>query len=150
MEADGRAARDYQRGRRRYTRRRSSERPWIVTAFDTDTPTTATQGVILTSAAAGKVAELIAAEGDETLFLRLGVRPGGCSGFSYEMYFDTQMEETDIVSQTDGVRVVVDAESARLVAGATVDFKEMGLQGSGFAIENPNQQRSCGCGQSFC
>jgi len=121
-----------------------------VTAFDTDTPTTATQGVILTSAAAGKVAELIAAEGDETLFLRLGVRPGGCSGFSYEMYFDTQMEETDIVSQTDGVRVVVDAESARLVAGATVDFKEMGLQGSGFAIENPNQQRSCGCGQSFC
>ena len=121
-----------------------------MTTFDTEAPTTAALGVSLTSAAAGKVAELISAEGDETLFLRLGVRPGGCSGFSYEMYFDTRVEESDIVSETDGVRVVVDAESARLVAGATVDFKDMGLQGSGFAIENPNQQRSCGCGQSFC
>lgn len=108
------------------------------------------QGVTLTSSAAGKVAELIATEGDETLFLRLGVRPGGCSGFSYEMFFDTKIDDTDIVNETDGVRVVVDAESAQLVAGAKVDFKDMGLQGSGFAIENPNQQRSCGCGQSFC
>ena len=126
-----------------------------VTTFDTDTATTAepsteVQGVFLSSAAAAKVAELIAAEGDESLFLRLGVRPGGCSGFSYEMYFDTMMEPTDIVNETDGVRVAVDIESARLVAGATVDFKDMGLQGSGFAIENPNQQRTCGCGQSFC
>lgn len=121
-----------------------------MTTFDTNTELTTAQGVTLTPAAAGKVAELIASEGDESLFLRLGVRPGGCSGFSYEMFFDTQVEPTDIVSQTDGVRLVVDRESAPMVSGAMVDFKDMGLQGSGFAIENPSQQRSCGCGQSFC
>jgi iron-sulfur cluster assembly protein/iron-sulfur cluster insertion protein len=121
-----------------------------VTTFDTETPTSTEQGVFLTATAAAKVAELIAAEGDESLFLRLGVRPGGCSGFSYEMFFDTKIEDSDIVNETDGVRVAVDAESATLVTGARVDFKDMGLQGSGFAIENPNQQRSCGCGQSFC
>jgi iron-sulfur cluster assembly accessory protein len=120
------------------------------TQVDTETETTTGHGVFLSAAAAAKVAELIAAEGDETLFLRLGVRPGGCSGFSYEMFFDTRIESTDIVNETDGVRVAVDIDSAPLVAGATVDFKDMGLQGSGFAIENPNQQRSCGCGQSFC
>lgn len=121
-----------------------------MTTFDTEPKTSTDQGVFLSSSAAAKVAELIATEGDESLFLRLGVRPGGCSGFSYEMFFDTKLESTDIVNETDGVRVAVDIDSAPLVAGATVDFKDMGLQGSGFAIENPNQQRSCGCGQSFC
>lgn len=104
----------------------------------------------LTTAAAAKVAELIAAEGDPSLALRLGVRPGGCSGFQYEMYFDAQIDEGDIISETDGVRLVLDSQSAELLVGATVDYKEQGLQGSGFAINNPNQQRGCGCGQSFC
>lgn len=103
----------------------------------------------LTSSAASKVAELIAAEGDENLMLRLGVRPGGCSGFSYEMFFDSQFDESDIVTETDGVKLVVDRESAAMLKGATVDFKDDGLKGSGFAINNPNEQRSCGCGQSF-
>lgn len=120
---------------------------------DTDTQATgsaAVVGVTLTSAAAAKVGELIAAEGDESLFLRLGVRPGGCSGFSYEMFFDTQIDPTDVVNETDGVRIVVDAQSAAMVGGAQIDFRDQGLQGAGFAIDNPNQQRSCGCGQSFC
>jgi iron-sulfur cluster insertion protein len=104
----------------------------------------------LTDAAAAKVAELIAAEGDESLALRLAVRPGGCSGFSYEMYFDSQVDPTDVVSETGGVRLLIDGQSAAMLPGATVDYKEMGLQGSGFAINNPNEQRSCGCGQSFC
>ena len=108
------------------------------------------QGVTLTSSAASKVSELIEAEGDEKLALRLAVRPGGCSGFSYDMYFDTATDETDIVNETDGVRVVVDRESAAMVGGATIDFRDGGLQGAGFAINNPNEQRSCGCGQSFC
>ena len=82
--------------------------------------------------------------------LRLAVRPGGCSGFSYEMFFDAKVDETDRVSETDGVRLLVDAESAAMLSGASVDYKEAGLEGSGFAINNPNQQRSCGCGQSFC
>lgn len=104
----------------------------------------------LSPAAAAKVAELITAEGDPSLALRLGVRPGGCSGFQYEMYFDAEVDDSDIVSETDGVRLVLDAQSAQLLAGAVVDYKEQGLQGSGFAINNPNQQRGCGCGQSFC
>lgn len=104
----------------------------------------------LTSAAAAKVRELIASEGDPDLALRLAVRPGGCSGFAYEMFFDNTSDDDDIVTETDGVRLLVDPSSAALVTGATIDFKDSGLQGSGFAIENPSQSRSCGCGQSFC
>ena len=109
-----------------------------------------TSPVMLTDSAAAKVRELIDAEGDPSLALRLAVRPGGCSGFSYDMYFDAQIDETDIVTENGGVRLAVDAESAAMIGGATVDFKENGLQGSGFAINNPNETRSCGCGQSFC
>lgn len=116
----------------------------------TNEPTTDVSPVTLTPSAAAKVRELIEAEGDTDLALRLAVRPGGCSGFSYEMYFDGQVDETDVVSETDGVRLLVDTESTAMLSGATVDYKEMGLQGAGFAINNPNQQRSCGCGQSFC
>ncbi len=104
----------------------------------------------LTSSAAAKVRELIEAEGDPDLALRLAVRPGGCSGFSYEMYFDNTTDDDDIVTETDGVRLLVDPSSAPLVAGAKVDYRDQGLQGSGFAIDNPSQSRSCGCGQSFC
>lgn len=111
---------------------------------------TTVSGVTLTTSAAAKVQELIQAEGDESLSLRLAVRPGGCSGFSYDMFFDSALDATDIVNETDGVRVVVDAESAAMVSGATVDFRDGGLQGAGFAINNPNEQKSCGCGQSFC
>jgi iron-sulfur cluster assembly accessory protein len=108
------------------------------------------QPVALTDDAAAKVHQLIEAEGDPSLALRLAVRPGGCSGFSYDMFFDSQIEETDVVSENGGVRLAVDAESAALLSGATIDYKDMGLQGGGFAINNPNQTRSCGCGQSFC
>ena len=106
--------------------------------------------ITLTDNAASKVGELISAEGEAGLALRVAVRPGGCSGFSYEMYFDSQVEPTDIVNETDGVRLIVDEQSAGLLRGATVDFEDQGLQGSGFAIKNPNQSRTCGCGQSFC
>lgn len=116
----------------------------------TNDETTALKGVTLTSNAAAKVGELIESEGDTSLSLRLAVRPGGCSGFSYDMYFDSAVDATDIVNETDGVRVVVDSESAAMVGGATIDFRDGGLQGAGFAINNPNEQRSCGCGQSFC
>lgn len=116
----------------------------------TNDETATIKGVTLTSSAAAKVGELIEAEGDTSLSLRLAVRPGGCSGFSYDMYFDSAVDAADIVNETDGVRVVVDAESAAMVGGATIDFRDGGLQGAGFAINNPNEQRSCGCGQSFC
>ena len=102
----------------------------------------------LTDAASDKVRNLIEAEGNPDLVLRVAVRPGGCSGFSYEMFFDTDIASDDVTADYSGVRVVVDPSSAQLLAGATLDYKD-GLQGAGFAINNPNATRSCGCGQSF-
>jgi len=104
--------------------------------------------ITLTESAATKVKDLIESEGEPGLALRVAVRPGGCSGFSYEMFFDTDVAEDDNLVDQEGVRVVVDASSAELLQGATLDYKD-GLQGAGFAIENPNAQRSCGCGKSF-
>ena len=105
--------------------------------------------ITLTDAAAGKVKELLASEGADDLALRVAVRPGGCSGFSYEMFFDGEFATDDQqVTFADTVKVVVDAQSAQLLDGATLDYKD-GLEQSGFAITNPNATRSCGCGQSF-
>ena len=108
------------------------------------------QGITLTSAAAAKVKELIEAEyGGTDKALRVGVKRSGCSGYAYDMFFDSKIDDTDIVNETDGVRVVVDAESVALITGAVVDFKDDGLSGAGFAIENPNVSGTCGCGKSF-
>lgn len=104
--------------------------------------------VLLTNTAVEKVGELIAAEGEADLALRMAVKPGGCSGFSYELFFDSQIEDGDIIEKFGDVRVVVDPQSAEMIKGSTLDFKD-GLMGAGFAIENPNVTRSCGCGNSF-
>lgn len=104
--------------------------------------------ITLTDTASVKVKELIAQEGDESLMLRVAVRPGGCAGFSYEMFFDSQKDAEDMVDRQGGVSVVVDPSSAQLLTGATLDYKD-GLQGAGFSIDNPNAQKSCGCGNSF-
>ncbi len=104
--------------------------------------------IALTDNAAIKVKDLIAQEGDDALMLRVAVRPGGCSGFSYEMFFDTDKAGDDLVQEYSGVKVVVDPSSAQLLSGATLDYSD-GLQGAGFAIDNPNANRTCGCGQSF-
>ncbi len=106
--------------------------------------------ITLTATAAAKVAELIAAEAaEEELALRVAVKSGGCSGFQYDMYFDTERAADDVVRTFGEVTVVVDAESAELLTGATLDFSD-GLQGAGFHITNPNATRTCGCGNSFC
>jgi iron-sulfur cluster assembly protein/iron-sulfur cluster insertion protein len=104
--------------------------------------------VNLTETAVAKVRELIASEDQAGLALRMAVRPGGCSGFSYEMYFDSEVDDNDIVEEFEDVKVLVDSQSAEMVRGATLDYKE-GLMGAGFAIDNPNVTRSCGCGNSF-
>lgn len=104
--------------------------------------------VDLTEGAISKLRQLIDAEGDESLALRLAVRPGGCSGFSYEMYFDNEFDDVDMVEEFDGVKVVVDPQSLEMVKGSTLDYKDA-LTGAGFAINNPNIERSCGCGNSF-
>ena len=104
--------------------------------------------LVLTDAAVAKVGELLEEEGNAELFLRVAVRPGGCSGFSYEMFFDSERADDDLESSTGDVKVVVDPASATLLAGSTLEYKD-GLQGAGFSINNPNATRTCGCGQSF-
>lgn len=105
--------------------------------------------ITLTDAATAKVAELIAAEAaDESLALRVAVKPGGCSGFNYDMYFDTEVASDDVVREFSGVKVAVDAASADLLRGSTLDYTDS-LQGAGFHITNPNATRTCGCGNSF-
>ena len=109
----------------------------------------ATEPISLTDVAIQKVAELIAAEAtDETLALRVAVKPGGCSGFNYDMYFDSEIAEDDVVNAFGDVKVVVDPASAELLAGASLDYSDS-LQGAGFHITNPNATRTCGCGNSF-
>src|SRR6188768_3811132 len=107
--------------------------------------------ITLSDSAASKVKELLDAEGADGLALRVAVRPGGCSGFSYEMFFDGDIaadDEQAAFGADSSVKVVVDPASAQLLLGATLDYKD-GLDQSGFAITNPNATRTCGCGQSF-
>ena len=108
--------------------------------------------ITLTDTAARKVKELLEAEGATDLALRVAVRPGGCSGFSYEMFFDGDIASDDHTARygNDGaeVKVVVDPQSAQLLEGATLDYKNS-IEEQGFAITNPNASRSCGCGKSF-
>ena len=105
--------------------------------------------ITLTPTAIVKVKELIAdAAAEEELALRVAVKSGGCSGFNYDMYFDSEFEADDIIREFDGVKVSVDVSSAELLKGSTLDFQD-GLQGAGFHITNPNATRTCGCGNSF-
>jgi len=104
--------------------------------------------IALTDTATTKVKELMDAEGAPELYLRVAVRPGGCSGLSYEMFFDTEKAADDVTESYGDIMVVVDPASAQYLAGASLDYKD-GLQDAGFTINNPNAQRTCGCGQSF-
>ena len=105
--------------------------------------------IVLTDTATTKVKQLLEAEDQPELSLRVAVRPGGCSGLSYEMFFDSEKAPDDIEQvYGEGVRVVVDPQSAEYLSGASLDYKD-GLQDAGFTINNPNAQRTCGCGQSF-
>lgn len=104
--------------------------------------------VTLTKQATTKVRELIDERaGEEQLHLRIYVKGGGCSGLSYGMALD-EARDDDHVIEADAVKVLIDPMSAQYLHGAEIDFKEA-LMGGGFAINNPNAVRSCGCGQSF-
>jgi len=104
--------------------------------------------ITLTEQAGQKVKELMAAENNPNIFLRVGVRPGGCSGFSYGMGFDEEIHEGDQTFEVQGVKVVVDADSYKYIKGTEIDYKES-MMGGGFSINNPNAVASCGCGSSF-
>ena len=104
--------------------------------------------ITLTDKAAVKVKQLLESENATDLALRVAVRPGGCSGYSYEMFFDGEFAADDVVKTFGEVKVVVDPASLQLLEGANLDYND-GLQDAGFKITNPNASRSCGCGQSF-
>jgi iron-sulfur cluster assembly accessory protein len=104
--------------------------------------------IALTDTATVKVAELIDAEGEEGLALRVAVRPGGCSGFSYEMFFDSELAADDLQQDYGDVKLVCDPSSAQMLEGATLDYTDS-IQETGFKINNPNAERTCGCGSSF-
>ena len=101
-----------------------------------------------TAAAAAKVRELIAEEGNAGLKLRVYIQGGGCSGFQYGFEFDEARGEDDIAIVTDGVILLVDPLSLQYLAGASVDYSES-LSGAQFVIRNPNAKTTCGCGSSF-
>ena len=104
--------------------------------------------ITLTDSAAAKVKELLQAEGATDLALRVAVRPGGCSGFSYEMFFDGDFSQDDQTINFGDVKVVVDQASSQLLVGASLDYQD-GLTDAGFKINNPNATRTCACGNSF-
>src|SRR6478609_6190604 len=110
--------------------------------------TTSQSGINLTAKAATKVSSLIEQEGRDDLRLRIAVQPGGCSGLRYQLFFDERSLDGDVVSDFDGVEVVVDRMSAPYLAGATIDFADR-IDAQGFTIDNPNAQNSCACGDSF-
>lgn len=104
--------------------------------------------ITLTEQAATKVKALMEQQEKSDAALRVFVQGGGCAGFKYGMAFDDQVEETDQVMNFHGVKVVIDEMSAPYLDGAEVDYTES-LEGSGFAITNPNVESACGCGSSF-
>jgi iron-sulfur cluster assembly protein len=104
--------------------------------------------VILTETASKQVKKLMQEQKLEQVFLRMGVKGGGCSGLSYSLEFDTEMGKHDKTFEIDGVPVVVDAKSYLYLNGTTLDYVTEGLQG-GFTFVNPQAKSSCGCGTSF-
>jgi len=108
---------------------------------------TTESAINVTDAAAVKLKELLAGQQDTDQVLRVAVKGGGCSGFQYALALD-KAKEDDHVFEHNGVAVVVDKLSMQFVFGSEVDYVE-GLQGAGFAVNNPNVVAACGCGSSF-
>ena len=100
--------------------------------------------------AKNKVVELMVEDGFDvnTDFVRVGVKSGGCSGLSYDLKFDREHEDSDKVFEDNGVKIIVDKKSFLYLIGTTLEYSG-GLNGTGFVFNNPNANRTCGCGESF-
>ncbi|HTP39972.1 MAG TPA: iron-sulfur cluster insertion protein ErpA [Steroidobacteraceae bacterium] len=104
--------------------------------------------LVFTDAAAHKVGQLIADEGNPALMLRVFVQGGGCSGMQYGFEFDEQVQDGDTCVENQGVKLLIDPMSVQYLGGAEIDYRE-GLDGAQFVIRNPNATTTCGCGSSF-
>src|SRR3954463_15983172 len=107
-----------------------------------------TDQINLSPVAAAKVQSLLEQEGRDDLSLRISVQPGGCSGLRYQLFFDERSLDGDVVTDFDGVSVVVDRMSVPYLNGAMIDFVDS-IDKQGFTIDNPNATGSCACGDSF-
>lgn len=97
-----------------------------------------------------KVVELMTDDGFDpsTDYIRVGVKSGGCSGLSYDLKFDNKQQEEDKVFEDNGVKIIIDKKSFLYLIGTTLEYSG-GLNGAGFVFNNPNANRTCGCGESF-
>ena len=107
-----------------------------------------TDSINVSAEAASKVKSLLEQEGRDDLQLRIAVQPGGCSGLRYQLFFDERNLDGDVVTDFDGVSVVVDRMSVPYLNGAMIDFVDS-IEKQGFTIDNPNATGSCACGDSF-
>ncbi|MFD2444485.1 HesB/IscA family protein [Bacillus sp. CGMCC 1.16607] len=107
-----------------------------------------TEIVQITEAAALQIKDMMKQNEEEGAFLRVAIQGGGCSGLSYGMGFDHEKGDKDIQFEAYGINVLVDEESAPVLKGTKIDYKQS-MMGGGFTIDNPNAIASCGCGSSF-
>ena len=104
--------------------------------------------ITITEAAALQIKDMMKQGEEEAAFLRVSVKGGGCSGLSYGMGFDHEINDDDLQMEQYGIKVLIDKESEPILKGTKIDYKES-LMGGGFTIDNPNAIASCGCGSSF-
>ncbi|SFG03193.1 iron-sulfur cluster assembly protein [Halobacillus alkaliphilus] len=103
----------------------------------------------ITEAASHQIKEMLKEEDSNDVRLRFGVKGGGCSGLSYAMGLEDEInEELDLTEESNGIPVVINRQDAAIIEGTTIDFKQ-NMMGGGFTIDNPNAIVSCGCGSSF-
>jgi len=118
------------------------------TATETVDLQTPPSPILFTDAAAAKVKDLLAEEGNPELKLRVFVQGGGCSGFQYGFTFDETINDDDTTIDKEGVQLLIDPMSFQYLVGAEIDYKD-DLEGAQFVIRNPNASSTCGCGSSF-
>jgi len=104
--------------------------------------------ITISEAAVSQINKMMEEQEEEVKYLRVGVKGGGCSGLSYGMGFETEISEDDVTFEQNGLQVVIDKESAPILKGLKIDYKQNMMSG-GFTIDNPNAIATCGCGSSF-
>jgi len=102
----------------------------------------------ISDSAKNRLLEILNQENEKKQFVRVGVESGGCSGLSYKLDFDDDKNETDELIENNGIKLLIDKKSILYLAGTTLEFSD-GLNGKGFVFNNPNANRTCGCGESF-
>ena len=102
----------------------------------------------VSDSAKNRLLDILNQEKEKKQFVRVGVESGGCSGLSYKLDFDNNKNETDELIENNGIKLLIDKKSVLYLAGTTLEFSD-GLNGKGFVFNNPNANRTCGCGESF-